>query len=48
MWAFCLYVCVYNMCIQCIQKPEEGIGSPGTVVTDVCEPPGLLAEQQCS
>ena len=27
------------MCMQCPQRPEEGIGTPGTGVTDNCELP---------
>jgi hypothetical protein len=27
---------VYHMCGQCLWRPEEGIGSPGTRVTDSC------------
>ena len=26
-----------DMCVQCPQKSEEGIGSPGTAVTGSCE-----------
>lgn len=31
---FCLNVYLYITCVQGPQKPEEGIGSSGTVVTD--------------
>ncbi|CAO2630728.1 hypothetical protein LEMLEM_LOCUS20997, partial [Lemmus lemmus] len=26
-------------CVQCPRRPEEGIRSPGTGVTDGCDPP---------
>jgi hypothetical protein len=26
------------MCMQCLHGPEEGVRSPGTAVTDCCEP----------
>jgi hypothetical protein len=32
-----MYVC--HMCAWCSQRPEEGIRSPGTEVTDSCELP---------
>lgn len=31
-YVFCLHVCVCN-----VHRPEEGVRSPGTGVTDVCE-----------
>lgn len=31
----CMYVCVLHM--WCLQCPEEGIGLPGTRITDSCE-----------
>jgi hypothetical protein len=40
----CVYECftymlvVYSVCARCPQRLEEGIGSPGTRVTDGCEP----------
>ena len=34
----CMYVCMCTMCMQYPQRPEEGIGSSGTVL-DSCEPP---------
>lgn len=45
---------MHAMCMQCLQRPEEGIIVPGTGVTDGCEQPceswelnlGLLEEQQ--
>ena len=48
----CMYV--YHVCAWCLWRPEEGIRSPGTGVTDGCEPPygywesnlGPLEEQQ--
>jgi hypothetical protein len=38
----CLYVCMYCTCGWCLERPEEEIGSPGTGVTDGCEPPWAL------
>jgi hypothetical protein len=32
-----LYACMCIIDVQCLWRPEEGIGSPGTVVTDGCE-----------
>lgn len=29
----CMRMCV-SICIQCLQRPEEGIGSPKTGITD--------------
>lgn len=37
-WIFWFYVCIYNTCVQCLRRSEEGITSPGTRVTDHCEP----------
>ena len=38
----CLYVCtctcVGHICVWCLQRSEEGVRSPGTGVTDGCEP----------
>lgn len=34
---FYLHVCMYTMCMHCLQR-SEGIRSPGTRVTDSCEP----------
>lgn len=47
----CMFV--QHVCAQCLWRPEEDIGSPGTVVTNECEPshgcweanPGPLQEQ---
>lgn len=44
-------VCLCTLCVQCSQKPEEGVKSSGTGVTDGCERagkvnPSLLQEQQ--
>ena len=39
MWVFCLHVCLCTMCIQYSQRPEDGVGSPGTGVTNACELP---------
>jgi hypothetical protein len=44
---------VYCVCSWCLRRPEEGVRSPGTRVTDGCEPPypckesnlGTLEEQ---
>ena len=33
-----IYIYMYTICVQCPQRPEQGIGSPGTEVTDDCEP----------
>ena len=30
---------VYHMCVLCLRRPEEGIRSSGTGVTDSCESP---------
>ena len=30
-----VYACLCTACMQCLQKPEESIRSPGTVVTVV-------------
>lgn len=27
-----------NICIRCLQRPKAGVGSPGTGLTDSCEP----------
>lgn len=53
-WVFCLCVCMYSECLQCRQKPEKGVESPGTGVTDDYEAPlgcwglkpGPLQDQQ--
>lgn len=38
-----LPACMYIMCRHCPWRPEEGVGFPGTEVTDSCELPcGLL------
>lgn len=37
-WAFCLRVCLYTACVQCLPVPEQGVGSPVTEITDSCEP----------
>lgn len=34
---FFLHVYMYTTCMQCPQKPEEGVRSPGTGVRDTCE-----------
>lgn len=35
---FCLHVCLYTMCLQCPQRPGEGVRFPETRITDGCEP----------
>ena len=35
----CLHVCLWTTCMQCPWRPEQGVGSPGTEVTNGCEPP---------
>lgn len=30
-------MCVYHMCVCCLQRSEEGVGSPGTGVMGDCE-----------
>lgn len=30
-------VCVYTTCVQCPQRPVEGVGSPGLGISDSCE-----------
>ena len=37
-WVFCVNISMLCMHAWCLQRPEEGVGSPGTVVTDDCEP----------
>lgn len=32
----CLQVCLCTTCMQCLQRPEEGIKSPGPRVIDNC------------
>lgn len=32
-----LSVCICTICLQCSERPEKGVGSPGIEVTDVCE-----------
>lgn len=34
----CLHVCARTICVQCPWEPEESLRSPGTEVTDGCEP----------
>lgn len=34
----CLLLSVYHMLAWCLQRPGEGVGSPGPGVTDVGEP----------
>jgi hypothetical protein len=37
----CIFICkgVLPVCMQFLQRSEEGVTSPGTGVTDVCKPP---------
>lgn len=50
----CMNVCMYVQYVWCPKRPEEGVRSPGTGVTDCCESPygywetntGPLQEQQ--
>jgi hypothetical protein len=52
----CTHVWAYHLCCWCPQRPEEGVGFPGTGGTDSCElliglpEPnlGLLKSIQCS
>jgi hypothetical protein len=52
-WMFYLNVCLCTTCVQCSQRPEEGMGSPGIIVKTNCElpcgcsesSPGPLEEQ---
>lgn len=37
-WLFCLHIRLCTMCVQQPQKPEEGVESPGTEVTEGCHP----------
>lgn len=39
---FLMYVCVSYVC-ECPQKSGEGVGSHGTEVSGVCEPPDMGA-----
>jgi hypothetical protein len=32
------YMTLHHMCVWCLQRLEEGIGCPGSVVTSSCEP----------
>jgi hypothetical protein len=49
----CIYVCSVSMCVQCPQRSEEDVRSPGTGMADDCDPPcvywelnpGLLQEE---
>lgn len=36
-----MYVCMCTTCVQCSQRPEEGVTSPRIVVSDSCEPKHL-------
>lgn len=48
-WLFCLHVCVCTKCMQCAERTEEGIWSPGTGVSIRCELPwGLGTEFRSS
>jgi hypothetical protein len=39
-WVFaCMYVYLYTIYAWCLQRPEEGIESSGTRITDNCELP---------
>lgn len=46
---FCLPFCLCSMCIQCPQKPEEGVSPPRTGITggpsSACWEPNLDALQ---
>lgn len=50
-WVFCLcLLCLLCKCTHCIhawylRKPGEGVGPPGTRVTDICEPPWMLGTE---
>ena len=45
-WVFFLHVC---LCTTCLQRPEEGVGSPGTRVTGCWElPSGCWEWNPCS
>ena len=37
MLSVCLHKCMCNICMQCLWRPEEGGGSPGTEVRNGCE-----------
>lgn len=39
-----LHACPCTTCVQCPQRPEEGVGFSGTGVTDICKPPCLGTE----
>jgi hypothetical protein len=43
----CKYVCLSTMCMRCLRRPEQGIGSPGTRVTDVVSCPVSVLPHQC-
>lgn len=38
--SICLHACMYvpHMCVWCPWKPEEGVRTLGTGITDGCEP----------
>lgn len=38
-WVFCLGVCLHTTCAPGQRRPAEGVGCPGTGVTDSCELP---------
>jgi hypothetical protein len=29
-WVFCLHVCLWTECLECPQRPEESVETPGT------------------
>jgi hypothetical protein len=43
----CMYI-KYTICMQCLQRPEEGVGSLGTVVRGSFEPTCVLGTKPWS
>ena len=37
---FCLRACLCTVCVPCLHRLEEGVGSPGAGYTGGCEQPG--------
>lgn len=35
-WVFCLHACMPTKRMPCLNRPEVGVGVPGTGVTDGC------------
>ena len=50
--SMCMYVFMYvhhlYVCIQCLWRPEEDVGFPGTGVASGCEPPCMFSGLSCA